>query len=108
MNGWQWRHLDCVLAFTQALTDADLCLKTLAGFHVEDSDGNDVSDEHCLKLLKNYYGSFDAVENWSQVLSSSLEERGFKKSDIDPCLFALNDCISVYYVDDCLVFYKKK
>ena len=42
------------------------------------------------------------------MLSDSLEERGFKKSAIDPCLFTREDCIIVTYVDDCLIFYKKK
>ena len=63
MKGWDCRHLDCVLAFAQAPTDADACLKVPAGFHVEDSEGDDVSDEHCLKLRKNCHGTRDAASN---------------------------------------------
>ena len=42
------------------------------------------------------------------MLSDRLEERGFKKSAINPCLFTREDCIIVTYVDDCLIHYKKK
>ena len=60
-DGWKCRHLDYVLAFTQAPTDTDVRLKTPTSFHVEDSDGNDVSDEFYVKLLKNCYGSSDTA-----------------------------------------------
>ena len=63
MKGWDCRHLDYVLAFNQAPTDTNVYLKVPAGFHVEDSEGNDISEEYCLKLLKNCYGTRDAAAN---------------------------------------------
>ena len=56
VNNWKCYHLDYVLAFTQAPTDTDVYLRIPAGFHVEDKDSDNISDQFCLKLLKNYYG----------------------------------------------------
>ena len=100
--------MDYVLAFTQAPTDTDVFLKVPAGFHVDNDEGEDISDQYCLKLLKNCYGSKDAAANWFTVLSNSLQERGFTQSPIDPCLFTHSDCIIATYVDDCLIFCKKE
>ena len=73
MNGWHCRHLDYVLAFTQVPTDTDLYLKILTGFHIEDKENNDISDEYCLKLLKNCYSTKDATANWFNVLQRALQ-----------------------------------
>ena len=107
VNNWKCRHLDYVLAFTQAPTDTDVFLRIPAGFHVENEDGVDITDSYCLKLLKNCYGTKDAAANWFAVLQKALEDRGFQQcTDIDPCLFTRSDCIIITYVDDCLIFYK--
>ena len=101
--------MDHELAFAQAPTDTDACLRIPTGFHMQDDNGNDVSNECCLKLLKNCYGTKDAAANWFSVLQKSLEQRGFKQNvEVDPCLFTRNDCIIVACVDDRLVFYKNK
>ena len=42
------------------------------------------------------------------MLLDSLGEGGFKKNIIDLYLFTRKDCIIVTYVDDYLIFYKKK
>ena len=63
MNGWHCRHLDYVLAFTQASTDTDVFLRIPTGYHVENQDGEDISDRYCLKLMKNCYGTKDAAAN---------------------------------------------
>ena len=84
-----------------------MCLKVLPSFHVEDADGDAISNSCCLKLLKNCYESRDVAANWCTVLSDSLEERSFKKSAIDPCSLIREDCMIFTHVDDCLTFYKK-
>ena len=71
MNRWQCRHLDYVLAFAQAPTDTHVHLKIPTGFHAQNKDGVDASDEYCLKLLKNCYGAKDAAANW--LLQKALE-----------------------------------
>ena len=63
VNNWKCCHLDYVLAFTQALTDTDVYLRIPAGFHIEDKDGDDISDQFYLKLLKNCYSTKDAAAN---------------------------------------------
>ena len=87
MNGQECRHLDYVLAFIQAPTDTDVYLQIPTGFHIQDDDGNDVSNNYCLKLLKNCYGTKDAAANWFSMLQKALEQRGFKQNaEVDPCL----------------------
>ena len=83
-------------------------MKVPPGFHSEDSNGNDISEEFCLELLKNYCRSYNATANWCTVLSDSLEERGFKKCAINPCLFIREDFILVTCAYDYLTFYEKK
>ena len=98
-----------MLAFTQAPTDTDVHLRIPTGFHVQDNNGNDVSNECCLKLLKNCYGTKDAAANWFSVLQKTLEQRSFKQNaEVDPFLFTRNDCIIIACVDDYLIFYKNK
>ena len=63
MNGWQYCHLDYILAFTQASTDTNTFLKAPTGYHIQSKDREDISDQFCLKLLKNYYGARDAAAN---------------------------------------------
>ena len=109
MNGWHCRNLDYVLTFTQAPTETHVHLRVPTGFHTQDNNGNNVSNEHFLKLLKNCYGAKDAAANWFSVLQKALEQRGFKQNvDVDPCLFTRSDCIIITHVDDCLVFFKNK
>ena len=36
------------------------------------------------------------------------EDEGFKQNKVDPCLFVRNNCIVIFYVDDCCIFSKDK
>ena len=83
-------------------------LKVPARFHVDNDEGEDISDQYCFKLLNNCYGSKDAAANWFTVLSNGLQERGFTQSPIDPCLFTRDDCIIVTYIDKCLIFLQEE
>jgi len=44
INNWQYQYLDYILTFTQVPTNTDVYLKIPAGYHIEDSEGNDISD----------------------------------------------------------------
>ena len=77
MSGWNCRHLDCVLAHKQAPSYADVCVQKHIGFHAQKQDGEDVSDQYCVKLLKICFGTRDAATNWFSVLQKSLEQRCF-------------------------------
>ena len=48
--------------------------------------------EYVLKLRKNLYGLADASYNWFQKLTEGLESEGFKRSEIDQCVFLRHDC----------------
>ena len=37
------------------------------------------------------------------MLKTGLEDEGFKKNKVDPCLFVGNNCIVVFYIDDCCI-----
>ena len=107
MNNWKCSHLDYVLDFTQSQTEIDAYLKTLSGCHIEDEEGNDTSEEYCLKVLKNCYGTKDAAANCFTALQKALEDRGFRQcADVDPCLFTRDNCVIITCVDDCLIFHK--
>ena len=58
---------------------------------------------HCMKLLTNWYGLRDAGLNWFDCVKSSLLDRGFNQSAIDPCLFTRGQLLAVVYVDDVIV-----
>ena len=57
------------------------------------------------RLKKSLYGLKNAPHNWFKMLSSNLQELGFKPADnVDPCLFISDKVICLTYVDDCLFF----
>ena len=66
------------------------------------------SQEVVLKLLRSLYGTEEAAKLWYDKLKDGLLARGFKKSNVDPCLFISPKDICVIYVDDCLYFSRKK
>jgi len=53
-----------------------------------------------LKLIKSLYGLCQAPKTFYDKLAEGLEERGYVKSQIDPCLFMKKGIICVVYVDD--------
>jgi hypothetical protein len=60
------------------------------------------------KLKKSVYGLRQAPLNFFNTLKDGLIARGFRQSNLDPCLFASKDVICLCYVDDCLFFSRKK
>ena len=63
------------------------------GFQVE---GQTDADSYChfvRKLNKNLYGLKQGSYNWYEILKTSLVDRNFKPSDIDPCLYICNGMI---------------
>lgn len=97
-------HIDYVLAFSQAFVDIPIYLKPPPGFHIEGAPNKD----YCLKLVKNLYRTKTASKTWFELLAKGLEQRGFKASKGDPCLFIKHNCLVVTYVDDCLIFSKNE
>ena len=100
MAGWESRQIDYVLAFYQAPIGSDVYPRLPAGFHV---DGKDKNETYFLKLKKNLYGTRQAAAKWFDMLKTGLEDEGFKQNKVDPCLFVRNNCIVIFYVDDCCI-----
>ena len=88
------RQVDYTNAFVQAKVKSDMFVELPKGFDPP-SDNSVV-----LRLNKNLYGSRDAPLAWFETLRASLIKRGFKASDVDPCLFIHKDMLVLCFVDD--------
>ena len=96
VNGWATRQVDFVLAFPQAPLECDLFMRLPVGFQFE--YGN--SKTHVLKLKRNLYGQRQAGKVWFDHLSKGSINIGFKKSEVDECVFTRGTTIFMCYVDD--------
>ena len=94
------KSIDFVLAFPQADLDRDVFMELPYGFEYG------YKGQYVLKLKKNLYGLADASYNWFQKLTEGLESEGFKKSEIDQCVFLRKDCVILVYVDDMIALSK--
>ena len=94
---WNTRQLDFVLAFPQADVECDIFIElprgvTFPGAH---------RSTHCLKLIKNLYGTKQAGRVWNQHLVDGLVGKlQFKQSKMDECVFYCGTTILLIYVDD--------
>ena len=66
--------------------------------------------EVVMKLNCSLYGLVQAPLYWYNHLKDSLAKVGFKRSDLDSCLFYGHLIVVLIYLDDCLFFgpYQKK
>ncbi len=104
IHGLESRSIDFVLAFPQAPLEEEVFTELPYGFGVDDA----YRRKYVIKLKKNLYGLKQAGFNWFEHLSKGLKNRGFSKSNIDPCIFYRGDAIIITYVDDCIVLYRNK
>ena len=106
------RQVDFTQAFPQAPLDDDVFLKVPQGWYYDpkeqklqqSTDPQSFDSQHCIKLKKNLYGVKQAAFNWFQHCRQGFIDKGFKPSNVDPCLFLRDDCIIVVYTDDCSFF----
>lgn len=93
--GWEMRSIDFILAYPQAdVSSKNIYMRPPKGTK------NKKNSPVMLKLIKNLYGLKDAGLTWFEHIKKGLLERGWKPSDIDPCLFTKGTVILVLYVDD--------
>ena len=95
------KSIDFVLAFPQAELDVDIWMELPIGMCPEIDETN--KNRYVLKLKKNLYGLKQASFNWFDKLKTGLMDRGFKASQIDPCLYYKKGMIVLTYVDDCII-----
>ena len=70
--------------------------------HATENEAN--YDRHCvLKLNKNLYGLNKGSFNWYEKLKTSLVNRNFKPSHIEPFLYIGYGTIILTYVDNCII-----
>jgi hypothetical protein len=94
---WNTRQLDFVLAFPQADVECDIFIELPRGITFPGAHRS----THCLKLIKNLYGTKQAGRVWNQHLVDGLVGKlGFKQSKIDECVFYRGTTILLIYVDD--------
>ena len=110
VHNWHTRQINFVLAYPQAKVSHDLYMLVPDKFKVQ--NGNLKLDQaapppwqqrYKMKLLQNLYGLKDAGATWFNHLKKGLLDRGFKQSQVDPCLFYKKDLILITYVDDCIL-----
>ena len=88
------RSIDFVLALPEAELHEDVYKELPFSF-------NHYGDRrYVMKLNKSIYGLKQA--------KSSLTQRDFFPSEIDPCIYYEDNCIVLVYVDDCIIFSKDK
>ena len=98
--------INFVLAFLQAPTKTDIHMrppKVPSGFFIPYLPAFYDRFMSVFKLLMNLYGLKDAGKTWFDFLKKGLIERGWKKSEIDSCLFTKDGIILVIYVDDAIL-----
>ena len=94
---WKTRQIDFVLAFPQANAECDLFIELPRGMSFPGIHRS----THCLKLIKNLYGTKQAGRVWNQHLVEGLVGKlKFTQSKVDECVFYQGTTILLIYVDD--------
>ena len=93
------RSIDFILAFPQADLKEDVYMELPVGMTLLTGDKKD----KVLKLQKSLYGLKSAGKNWFDHLKGGLIRRGFKPSQIDPCVYMSETLVLLVYIDDVLI-----
>ena len=97
------KSIDFVLSFPQADLKEDIWMQLPVGFQIDDQTESESDKCYVLKLNKNLYGLKQGIFNWYEKLKTSMVDKYFKPSDIDPCLYIVNGMIILTYVENCII-----
>ena len=98
--GWHTQQIDYVLAFPQAPVEKEIYMNIPKGFELSDANSKD----YVLKLKRNIYGQKQAGRVWNKYLERKLiEEVGFKKSNVDECVYYKGRTMYILYTDDSIL-----
>jgi hypothetical protein len=100
IHGLSSKSIDFVLAFPQAELQIPVYMELPIDFDAPEKENH---TSYVLKLIRNLFGLKQAGYNWFAKLSNELQDCGFVKSSIDPCVFFNHKCIILTYVDDCII-----
>ena len=94
-------QLDVKTAYLNAPIDCEIYIKQPKGF-------NEQNDTESLvwKLNKSLYGLKQSGRNWNSLLKGVLEEKEYRQSDVDHCVFFKNDRdlnFVIFWVDDIII-----
>ncbi|KAG7370614.1 reverse transcriptase RNA-dependent DNA polymerase [Nitzschia inconspicua] len=105
-NGWHTQQLDFILAYPQADIPRPTYMDFQDGITIEGAS----KEIHCLRVLKNIYGSKDAGRTWYEYFRNRLiypTKLGFTQSKIDNCVFYQESTVLLVYTDDCIIIDKE-
>lgn len=98
MRGYKVKQFDIKTAFLNGTLEEEIYMQQPPGFQ----KGSEV-----FKLKKSIYGLKQAARCWNQKLHQVLEENGFKRNEVDGCLYTRKEgsyiCYILVHVDDLLV-----
>ncbi len=103
IHGLDTKAIDFVLAFPQATLDVPVFMEIPAGMMLHGFPIENQSRIYVLRLNKSRYGLKQASANWYEMLTKGLQNRGFRQSRVNPCVFIQKDAIVLVYVDDCII-----
>lgn len=97
-NGYIVKHYDIKTAFLNGKLEEEIFMKQPPGF---------AKGDKVYRLKKSLYGLKQAAKVWNDTLNNSLLSNGFRRSDIDNCLYLYNSggviMMILVHVDDLLV-----
>lgn len=94
-NKWKWKQMDVDTAFLYSVLQEEIYMRQPPGF-------DDKSGRVC-RLRKSIYGLKQANREWYKTLSDFLLSVGFKRSEVDPCVYLKKSTILFVYVDDMII-----
>eukprot|EP00974_Lingulodinium_polyedra_P050973 4902962-Lingulodinium_polyedra.AAC.1 len=81
--GWNLELADVKNAFCQG----DRLVRQAGAIYCEPCEGLDLPPGSLIELVAPVYGLNDAPLLWHRSLTSWMQEQGFRKSLLDPCLW---------------------
>ena len=107
MHELDTKVIDFVLAFPQAKLDVNVFMEIPTDMVLTKVAENYQRSLYVLSVNKSLYGLKQASSNWYEMLTTGLRDRGFKPSNVDPCVQILDKAIILVYVDNCIVIKKE-
>ena len=97
------KSINFVLVFPQAVLDTEVYIEIPYGF-----DRIYDNEKYVLKLLRSVYSLKLSNYNFYKKLCKVLEEQHIFLYPTNNCVFVLKNLILIVYIDDILIFSKKK
>lgn len=97
---WDYSQLDVRAAYLYGKLDEVIYMRQPPGFEIKGK-----TNKVCL-LKKSIYGLKQSGRQWNLELDAILKSVGFKKLNFCNCVYKMDNCILLVYVDDMVLFCK--